>query len=106
MRTCALAGGVGSGRFLAGFVRVVDPGEVTVVVNTGDDERIRGLHVSPDVDTVLYHLAGATEWERGWGLADESFVANDRYNEIVSRIDGAVVDLQEWFSLGDQDLAT
>jgi LPPG:FO 2-phospho-L-lactate transferase len=106
MRICALAGGVGSARFLAGLVKVVDPAELTIIVNTGDDERIRGLHVSPDVDTVLYHLAGATDWDRGWGLDAESFVANERYGELVSRADDVGADLQEWFTLGDRDLAT
>ena len=77
-----------------------------MIVNTGDDERIRGLHVSPDVDTVLYHLAGATDWDRGWGLDGETFVANDRYAELVSRAGMQDVDMQEWFGLGDRDLAT
>ncbi len=105
MRVCVIAGGVGSARFLAGLVRVVDPSEVTVIGNTGDDERVRGLHVSPDVDTVLYHLAGETDWERGWGMTDETFVANSRYVSLVerARVD---VDMQEWFGLGDRDLAT
>ena len=105
MRVCAIAGGVGSARFCAGLQRVIDPAVLTVLVNTGDDERIRGLHVSPDVDTVLYHLAGLTDWERGWGLAKESFVANDRYRDIVLRA-GLTDDAQEWFALGDHDLAT
>lgn len=105
MRTCVLAGGVGSARFLAGLIRVLDPSEMTVVVNTGDDERIRGLHVSPDVDTVLYHLAAATDWERGWGLDGETFVANERYAELAGAA-GSDVDMQEWFALGDRDLAT
>ncbi len=106
MRLCVLAGGVGSARFLAGLVRVVEPSDVTVIGNTGDDERIRGLHVCPDIDTVLYHLAGHTDWERGWGLDDETFTANDRYRELVSRAGAVDVDMQEWFALGDRDLAT
>ena len=105
MRVCVIAGGVGSARFLAGLVRVVDPSEVAVIGNTGDDERVRGLHVSPDIDTVLYHLAGETDWERGWGMSDESFVANERYVDLVKRA-GVDVDMQEWFGLGDRDLAT
>src|SRR5919106_6910101 len=98
MRVCAIASGVGTARFLAGLVRVVDPSEVTVIGNTADDERVRGLHVSPDIDTVLYHLAGQTDWERGWGMADESFVANERYVDLVARA-GVDVDMQEWFGL-------
>jgi LPPG:FO 2-phospho-L-lactate transferase len=104
----ALAGGVGSARFLAGLARIADPAEVVVIGNTGDDERMRGLHVSPDIDTVLYHLAGETDWQRGWGMRDESFVANDRYRELVAKAGEALsgVDMQEWFGLGDRDLAT
>lgn len=106
MRVCAIAGGVGSARFCAGLIRVIDPRELTIVVNTGDDERIRGLLVCPDIDTVLYHLSAATEWERGWGLHDESFNADGRYKELVARAALAGTDLQEWFALGDRDLAT
>src|SRR5436853_501078 len=73
----ALAGGVGAARFLRGLVDVVDPGDVTVIVNTGDDEEFHGLHVSPDLDTVTYTLADAQNPETGWGLAGESFAAID-----------------------------
>jgi LPPG:FO 2-phospho-L-lactate transferase len=93
----ALAGGVGAARFLAGLVDVVDPATVTVVVNTGDDEEFHGLWVSPDLDSVTYRLAGASNPETGWGLAGETFHANSalaRYGE------------ETWFSLGDRDLAT
>jgi LPPG:FO 2-phospho-L-lactate transferase len=93
----ALAGGVGAARFLAGLVDVVDPASVTVVVNTGDDESFHGLWVSPDLDSVTYRLAGASNPETGWGLAGETFHANAalaRYGE------------ETWFSLGDRDLAT
>ncbi len=106
MRVCAIAGGVGSARLCAGLARVVDQRDLTVVVNTGDDERIRGLHVSPDVDTVLYHLAVLTDWERGWGLAEESFIAHERYQRLVERLPEIEDDLQDWFALGDRDLAT
>jgi LPPG:FO 2-phospho-L-lactate transferase len=107
MRVCAIAGGVGSARLCAGLARVLDRGDLTVVVNTGDDERIRGLHICPDVDTVLYHLADLTDWQRGWGLAEESFVAHERYQALVERLpEGDGDDLQEWFALGDRDLAT
>lgn len=105
MRVCAIAGGVGSARFCVGLARNLSPRELTIVVNTGDDERVRGLHVSPDIDTVLYHLSSSTEWERGWGMAGESFVANDRYRELAQQVN-VDVDLQEWFALGDRDLAT
>jgi LPPG:FO 2-phospho-L-lactate transferase len=106
MRICVIAGGVGSARFCAGLVRVVDPGDLTIVVNTGDDARMRGLHVSPDVDTVLYHMAGLNDWERGWGATGESYRVHERYLELVSRAGETGVDLHEWFTLGDVDLAT
>lgn len=106
MTVTVLAGGVGSARFLAGLVRVVPPDDLTVVGNIGDDERIRGLHVSPDVDSVLYHLAGLTDWDRGWGMDDERYTANDRYRDLAARLDDLGVDLQDWFILGDRDLAT
>ncbi len=106
MRVCAIAGGVGSARLCAGLARVMDRRDLTVIVNTGDDERIRGLHVSPDIDTVLYHLAELTDWQRGWGLAEESFVAHERYQSLVERLGDVEDDLQDWFALGDRDLAT
>ncbi len=106
MKVCAIAGGVGSARFCAGLVRVIDPRELTIVVNTGDDERVRGLLVCPDIDTVMYHLSGSTEWDRGWGLHGESFTADERYRELAGRAGVADTDLQDWFALGDRDLAT
>ncbi len=93
----ALAGGVGAARFLRGLVRVVPPSEVTVVVNTADDDAFHGLWVCPDLDTVTYTLAGAEHPEQGWGLAGETFGvmdALDRYGQDT------------WFRLGDRDLAT
>jgi LPPG:FO 2-phospho-L-lactate transferase len=93
----ALAGGVGAARMLQGVVAVVDPDEVTAVVNTGDDTTLHGLHISPDLDTVTYTLAGAIDPERGWGLAGETWAAMD----ALDRYRGAT-----WFRLGDRDLAT
>src|SRR6185295_15317230 len=93
----ALAGGVGAARFLRGLVQVVDPADVTVVVNTGDDDWFHGLLVCPDLDTVTYTLAGAENPENGWGLAGETFATAaslDRYG------------VPTWFRLGDRDLAT
>jgi LPPG:FO 2-phospho-L-lactate transferase len=92
----ALAGGVGAARFLRGLVRAMPAEEVIVVGNTGDDEVFHGLHVSPDLDTVTYTLAGAVG-PVGWGLADDTFrtlEAYARYGEPT------------WFRLGDADLAT
>lgn len=97
MKVVALAGGVGAGKFLRGLIRVVDPGDVTVVVNTGDDLTLHGLHISPDIDSVMYWLADVGDRQRGWGRSDESF----RALEEVRRLGG-----DAWFGLGDLDLAT
>lgn len=94
----ALCGGVGAARFLRGVVEVVDPGRVVAVVNTGDDAVLHGLHVSPDLDTVVYTLAGAISRERGWGLEGESWAAMEALGRYPSRY--------SWFGLGDRDLAT
>jgi LPPG:FO 2-phospho-L-lactate transferase len=98
MRVAALAGGVGAGKFLRGVVRAIPPDDVTVVVNTGDDIRVHGLHVSPDIDSVTYWLGGVADRERGWGRAEESFRATEELQAFGA--DGA------WFGLGDLDLAT
>ena len=93
----ALAGGVGAARFLRGLVDVVDPESVTAIVNTGDDDRFHGLHVSPDLDSVTYALADANNRELGWGLAGETFAAMDALDRYG---------VATWFRLGDRDLAT
>ena len=92
-----LAGGVGAARLLAGIVQVVPPAEVTAVVNTGDDVVMHGLHISPDLDTVTYTLAGADNPETGWGLAGETWQAMGS----LGRYGG-----DTWFNLGDLDLGT
>ena len=97
MKVVALAGGVGAGKFLRGLVRVLDPTDVTVVVNTGDDIDLFGLRICPDLDSVVYWLSGMGDRERGWGRADESFRAHGE----VKRLRG-----QSWFALGDLDLGT
>ena len=96
MKVVALAGGVGAGKFLRGLVRVVEPRDVTVIVNTGDDVTLHGLHIAPDLDSVLYWLAGVADRERGWGRDGETF----RVLDEVRRIGG-----EAWFGLGDRDLA-
>jgi LPPG:FO 2-phospho-L-lactate transferase len=93
----ALAGGVGAARFLDGLARVVPPEDIFVIGNTGDDAEIHGLHVSPDLDTVMYTLAGLADPVRGWGLRGDTF----RNLEALRRL-GA----ETWFQLGDRDLAT
>ncbi len=98
MRVVALAGGVGAGKFLRGLVRAVPPEDVTVVVNTGDDIVVHGLHVSPDLDSVTYWLAGVADRERGWGRAAETFRTTEELRAFDA--EGA------WFGLGDLDMAT
>src|SRR5579875_1731962 len=82
---------------LRGLVRVVDPAAVTAVVNTGDDMVLHGLHISPDVDTVLYTLAGVVNPATGWGLATETWAAMHELELLGG---------ESWFRLGDRDLAT
>lgn len=98
MRVVALAGGVGAGKFLRGLVRAIAPSDVTVVVNTADDIQMHGLHVSPDIDSVIYWLGDAMDRERGWGRRDETFRATTE----LGRFDPEAA----WFNLGDLDLAT
>jgi LPPG:FO 2-phospho-L-lactate transferase len=93
----ALCGGVGAARMLSGLVRVVPPADITAIVNVGDDMILHGLHISPDLDTVTYTLAGMDNRETGWGVTGESWAVMDE----LARIGG-----QDWFRLGDRDLAT
>jgi LPPG:FO 2-phospho-L-lactate transferase len=101
-----LAGGVGAARFLRGLVTVVDPANVTAVVNTGDDSLINGLNISPDLDTVTYTVAGAIDAERGWGLGDESWRVMESLARFVPVRPTDSVAANTWFNLGDRDLAT
>jgi LPPG:FO 2-phospho-L-lactate transferase len=101
-----LAGGVGAARFLAGLVKVVDPSSITVIVNTADDTVLHGLHISPDLDTVTYTLAGAIDPERGWGLAGESWTAMGALGRYTPHRPPGSTAGGTWFNLGDQDLAT
>jgi LPPG:FO 2-phospho-L-lactate transferase len=96
-RVLALCGGVGGAKLALGLYRVLAPGRLTVAINTGDDFEHLGLHVSPDIDTVTYTLAGLNDTERGWGLADESW----NFMAALGRLGG-----EKWFNLGDRDLAT
>jgi len=95
--TTVLAGGVGAARFLSGLVQVVEPSTITAIVNVGDDTELHGLHISPDIDTVTYTLAGAINPDTGWGLRDETWKAMD----MVAHYGGP-----SWFRLGDRDLGT
>src|SRR5919205_3921778 len=97
MKVVALAGGVGGAKLAAGLQSVLPAGDLSVVVNTADDFDLWGLRICPDLDTVMYTLAGIANPETGWGIEGESFAALDmlaRYGEDT------------WFKLGDRDLAT
>ncbi len=92
-----IAGGVGAARFLQGLLAVHSPSQVTIVSNVGDDAEFFGLHVSPDIDSVLYHLSGLADEERGFGITGDTYAvleALPRYG------------YDTWFKLGDRDLAT
>jgi len=95
-RVAALAGGVGAARFLRGLCSLLDPTQLTIIGNTADDDTFFGLHVSPDLDTVTYTLAGRVG-VHGWGLADERFTALEALGRYYP---------DTWFQLGDRDLAT
>jgi LPPG:FO 2-phospho-L-lactate transferase len=90
-----LSGGVGGARFLRGLVEVVDPADLTIIGNVGDDVEVLGLHVSPDLDSILYALAGLADEERGWGRAHETWNALESAAELGG---------EAWFRLGDRDL--
>lgn len=93
----ALAGGVGGARLAHGLTRTLSPEDLLIAVNTGDDFEHLGLHVSPDLDSVMYKLAGLNDPERGWGLAGETW----QFMAALGRLGG-----ETWFNLGDRDLAT
>ncbi|MDF1500383.1 MAG: 2-phospho-L-lactate transferase [Anaerolineales bacterium] len=96
MKVAALAGGVGGAKLAHGLDQVLPAGDLTVIVNTGDDFEYLGLRISPDLDTVMYTLAGLADPEKGWGRADESWICLD-----TLRLLGGPT----WFRLGDKDLA-
>ena len=95
MRVVVLAGGLGGSRLARGLAETIDPTELTIVGNVGDDVEILGLHVSPDLDTILYTLTGRLDETKGWGRAGESWNAL----ETVAELGG-----ESWFRLGDLDL--
>jgi LPPG:FO 2-phospho-L-lactate transferase len=95
VRVALLAGGGGGARFARGLAEALEPGELTVIGNVGDDLEVLGLHVSPDLDSLLYTLGGLIDTERGWGRADETWNALDA---------AAAFGGEDWFRLGDRDL--
>ena len=95
MKVVLLAGGLGGSRFARALTEALDPRDVTVVGNVGDDLEVSGLHVSPDLDTILYTLAGLLDEDKGWGRAGETWNARDAAKELGG---------DTWFQLGDRDL--
>ena len=96
-RIVVLCGGVGAAKLLQGLVKVVAPNSVTAIVNTGDDLSLHGLHICPDIDTVIYTLGNEINPDTGWGLRDEGWRAMD----MVAMYGGI-----DWFRLGDRDIGT
>ncbi len=97
MKVALLAGGTGGTKLAHGFARVLDPGDLTVVANVGDDFELHGLHIAPDIDALLYTLGGLIDADRGWGVRGDTFTAH----RMLGRY-GA----PSWFQIGDADLAT
>src|SRR5205085_2806570 len=95
MNVSVLAGGLGGSRFARALTETLAPSDVTVVANVGDDLEVAGLHVSPDLDTILYTLAGVLDEDKGWGRAGETWNARDAATELGG---------ETWFQLGDRDL--
>ena len=96
-RLAALAGGVGASKLLLGLYGECDPARLDIIVNTGDDIVLHGLHISPDLDIVTYTLAGVVDRAKGWGFRGETFHALERLRSFGR---------EAWFQLGDRDLAT
>jgi LPPG:FO 2-phospho-L-lactate transferase len=98
VKITALAGGIGGSRFLRGLLHAVPDADITVIGNTADDITLHGLHISPDLDTVMYTLGGGIEEKQGWGRADETFTVADELAAYRAQ--------PQWFTLGDRDIAT
>ncbi|HLN85148.1 MAG TPA: 2-phospho-L-lactate transferase [Candidatus Limnocylindrales bacterium] len=92
-----LTGGTGGGKLIEGLAAEIDPAEITIICNTGDDTIFHGLYVSPDIDTIIYALAGLGDSERGWGIKGDTFVALEQLRRLGN---------DAWFKLGDKDIAT
>jgi LPPG:FO 2-phospho-L-lactate transferase len=92
----ALTGGTGGAKLVQGLAAEIDPADLSIICNTADDAIFNGLHVSPDIDTIVYTLAGLNDEQKGWGLAGESFVALEQLRRLGEEV---------WFKLGDKDLA-
>ena len=93
----ALTGGTGGAKLVEGLAAIVDPSELTIVCNTGDDCVFHGLSISPDLDTITYTLAGLSDTQKGWGIKGDTFTALEQLRRLGN---------DAWFNLGDKDLAT
>ena len=93
----ALTGGTGGAKLVEGLAAEIDPAELTVICNTGDDAIVHGLYVSPDIDTITYTLAGLIDPGKGWGIAGDTFAVLEQLRRLGN---------EAWFNLGDKDLAT
>jgi LPPG:FO 2-phospho-L-lactate transferase len=92
-----LTGGTGGAKLIEGLAAEIDPAELTIICNTGDDSRFHGLYVAPDIDTITYTLAGISDSEKGWGIRGDTFGVLQQLRRLGS---------ETWFNLGDKDLAT
>lgn len=92
-----LSGGTGGAKLIEGLAAEVDPAELTIICNTGDDCFFHGLHISPDIDTIIYTLAGMSDAQKGWGIKGDTFTVLEQLGRLGN---------DTWFALGDQDLAT
>lgn len=92
-----LTGGSGGAKLVDGLAAVLDPAELTLICNTGDDAVFHGLHVSPDIDAIIYTLAGLIDAEKGWGVRGDTFTVLQQLRKLGE---------DAWFNLGDKDLAT
>src|SRR5690606_29565788 len=96
MKVVVLTGGVGGAKLVLGLTRIIPAGEITAIVNTGDDFRHLGLWVSPDIDTLLYTLSGQANLAQGWGREEESWAFMAALRSLAG---------EDWFALGDGDMA-
>jgi LPPG:FO 2-phospho-L-lactate transferase len=92
-----LTGGTGGAKLIEGLATEIDPAELTIICNTGDDCVFHGLNISPDIDTITYTLAGLSDSEKSWGIRGDTFVALEQLRRLGN---------DAWFNLGDKDLAT
>ena len=103
---CVISGGVGAARFLRGAQHAIAHNKLVTIVNTGDDTVMHGLSISPDLDTVTYTVSESIDPERGWGLANETFVTMENLSRFADVRPAHSLAGESWFGLGNRDLAT